>query len=89
MAVYTQLGPEQVNALLAHYDVGELVSLKGIAEGVETVAQKRALLDGGCTIGQGYLWAPPIPSSFFFNEMAWMPKLHINGYQGVRHDLVQ
>ena len=35
MAVYTQLGPEQVNALLAHYDVGELVALKGIAEGVE------------------------------------------------------
>ena len=35
MAVYTQLGPEQVNGLLAHYDVGELVALKGIAEGVE------------------------------------------------------
>ena len=35
MAVYTQLGPEQVGALLAHYDVGELVALKGIAEGVE------------------------------------------------------
>ena len=35
MAVYTQLGPEQVSALLAHYDVGELVALKGIAEGVE------------------------------------------------------
>ena len=35
MAVYTQLGPEQVSALLAHYDVGELIALKGIAEGVE------------------------------------------------------
>lgn len=35
MAVYTQLGPQQVDALLAHYDVGELVALKGIAEGVE------------------------------------------------------
>ena len=35
MAVYTQLGPQQVDALLAYYDVGELVALKGIAEGVE------------------------------------------------------
>lgn len=35
MAVYTQLGAEQVAALLARYNVGELVALKGIAEGVE------------------------------------------------------
>lgn len=35
MAVYTQLGPEQVSALLARYDAGELIALKGIAEGVE------------------------------------------------------
>jgi homoserine kinase type II len=35
MAVYTQLGSEQVEALLARYDVGELIALKGIAEGVE------------------------------------------------------
>lgn len=35
MAVYTQLGPEQVSALLNQYDAGELVALKGIAEGVE------------------------------------------------------
>lgn len=35
MAVYTQLGPQQVDALLAHYDVGQLVAFKGIAEGVE------------------------------------------------------
>ena len=35
MAVYTQLGPEQVGDLLAKYDAGQLVALKGIAEGVE------------------------------------------------------
>lgn len=35
MAVYTQLGPEQVSTFLVHYDAGELVALKGIAEGVE------------------------------------------------------
>lgn len=35
MAVYTQLDAEDVAALLERYDVGELVALKGIAEGVE------------------------------------------------------
>jgi homoserine kinase type II len=35
VAVYTQLGSEEVSDLLARYDVGELAALKGIAEGVE------------------------------------------------------
>jgi homoserine kinase type II len=35
MAVYTQVSAEQLNALLARYDLGTLVSAKGIAEGVE------------------------------------------------------
>jgi len=34
MAVYTQLSAETLAALIAHYDVGDLVSAKGIAEGV-------------------------------------------------------
>jgi homoserine kinase type II len=34
MAVYTQIGAEEMAALVAEYDVGELVSAKGIAEGV-------------------------------------------------------
>ncbi len=34
MAVYTHLGAEELSELIAHYDVGELVSAKGIAEGV-------------------------------------------------------
>lgn len=35
MAVYTQVSAEQLIALLARYDLGALVSAKGIAEGVE------------------------------------------------------
>ena len=35
MAVYTQVSAEALGALLAGYDVGDLVSAKGIAEGVE------------------------------------------------------
>ena len=34
MAVYTHLSAEDLAELVAHYDVGELVSAKGIAEGV-------------------------------------------------------
>ena len=35
MAVYTQVSAEQLTVLLARYDLGALVSAKGIAEGVE------------------------------------------------------
>ena len=35
MAVYTQVSAEAMAALLLSYDVGTLVSAKGIAEGVE------------------------------------------------------
>ncbi len=35
MAVYTQVAAEEMAALLARYDVGTLISAKGIAEGVE------------------------------------------------------
>jgi len=34
LAVYTHLGAEELAALIAHYPVGPLVSVKGIAEGV-------------------------------------------------------
>lgn len=35
MAVYTKVSAEQIDAFLARFDVGTLVSAKGIAEGVE------------------------------------------------------
>jgi homoserine kinase type II len=35
MAVYTEVSDEALNAFLASYDVGDVVSFKGIAEGVE------------------------------------------------------
>ena len=34
MAVYTQLGAETMASIIANFDVGELISAKGIAEGV-------------------------------------------------------
>jgi homoserine kinase type II len=35
MAVYTDVAADELAAFLAHYDIGELLSYKGIAEGVE------------------------------------------------------
>ncbi|MEQ8739609.1 MAG: homoserine kinase, partial [Hoeflea sp.] len=35
MAVYTDVGEDQLKAFLEEYDVGTLLSCKGIAEGVE------------------------------------------------------
>ncbi len=35
MAVYTEVSDDQLDAFLADYDLGELMSFKGIAEGVE------------------------------------------------------
>lgn len=35
MAVYTHIGAEEMAALIAEFDVGELVSAKGIAEGIQ------------------------------------------------------
>ena len=35
MAVYTKVSSEEMDAFLLRYDVGTLVSAKGIAEGVE------------------------------------------------------
>ncbi len=35
MAVYTEIGDDELRAFIALYDIGELLSCKGIAEGVE------------------------------------------------------
>ena len=35
MAVYTEVNDEELNAFVASYEIGEVTSFKGIAEGVE------------------------------------------------------
>ena len=35
MAVYTEVSDDALRAFLALYDIGEVISFKGIAEGVE------------------------------------------------------
>lgn len=50
MAVYTQLTAEDLAKLISHYDVGELVSAKGIAEGV---SNSNWLIETTGNAGQG------------------------------------
>ncbi len=40
--------------------LGRELGLEVVAEGVETPAQRRALLDLGCTVAQGYLFSRPV-----------------------------
>jgi EAL domain-containing protein (putative c-di-GMP-specific phosphodiesterase class I) len=41
------------------------IGLSVVAEGVETEAQRRGLLQLGCTLGQGYLFGRPVPAEDF------------------------
>jgi len=42
--------------------LGHSLGLTVVAEGIETEAQADALLNLGCDIGQGYLYAKPMPA---------------------------
>jgi EAL domain-containing protein (putative c-di-GMP-specific phosphodiesterase class I) len=43
--------------------MAQSLDLQVIAEGVETVAQLRAVADAGCGLAQGYLFTPPLDCS--------------------------
>ncbi len=43
--------------------LGRALGLRTIAEGIEERKQLELLADGGCRLGQGYLWSKPVPAS--------------------------
>ncbi len=49
-----------VRAILA---IADSLRLLVVAEGIERPAERAALLDLGCRLGQGYLFAPPLPEA--------------------------
>jgi EAL domain-containing protein (putative c-di-GMP-specific phosphodiesterase class I) len=48
-----------VRAILA---IAESAGMSVVAEGIETEDQRRVLLELGCSLGQGYLFAKPMPA---------------------------
>lgn len=53
-------GAALVQAILA---LAQGLSLKVVAEGIETPGQRRLLVQLGCQLGQGYLFARPCPAA--------------------------
>jgi diguanylate cyclase (GGDEF)-like protein/PAS domain S-box-containing protein len=56
-------GGEDAKIAAAVIGLAAALDLKVIAEGIETQAQRQALIDLGCRYGQGYLFARPQPSA--------------------------
>jgi diguanylate cyclase (GGDEF)-like protein/PAS domain S-box-containing protein len=57
-------GEAAASVALAHAVIalGRTLSLRTVAEGVETEAQRARLCELGCEFGQGYLFARPVPA---------------------------
>jgi EAL domain-containing protein (putative c-di-GMP-specific phosphodiesterase class I) len=57
--------PEFAPVVRSAIDMGHGLGLKVVAEGIETEAAALRLRDFGCDIGQGYLYAKPLPLAAF------------------------
>jgi diguanylate cyclase (GGDEF)-like protein len=57
--------PEFAPVVRYAIDMGHGLGLKVVAEGIETEAAAARLRDFGCDIGQGYLYAKPMPLAAF------------------------
>ncbi len=51
--------------LAAVVDLAKSVGARTVAEGIETAAELQRALDTGCDLGQGYLFARPMPPEVF------------------------
>ncbi len=56
-------GPVLASAIVA---LGETLRMRTVAEGIETEAQRGHLMQLGCELGQGFLFAPPLEASEFY-----------------------
>lgn len=54
--------PEIAAIVSAVIDLGRSLSMTVVAEGVETEAQRAALRDKGCALGQGHLFGKAAPA---------------------------
>ena len=63
-------------------DLGRTLGLHVVGEGVETVEVADALKASGCDLGQGYLWARPMPPE---QVHGWAVERGGHGGDGVAH----
>jgi EAL domain-containing protein (putative c-di-GMP-specific phosphodiesterase class I) len=56
-------GPVLARAIVA---LGETLRMNTVAEGIETETQREHLMQLGCELGQGFLFAPPIEAEAFW-----------------------
>jgi EAL domain-containing protein (putative c-di-GMP-specific phosphodiesterase class I) len=61
--------PEFAPVVRSAIDMGHGLGLKVVAEGIETEAAAARLREFGCDVGQGYLYAKPMPLEAF---EAWL-----------------
>ncbi|TAH40772.1 MAG: EAL domain-containing protein [Elusimicrobia bacterium] len=66
--IHADRSPVVISAIIA---LAESLGIEVIAEGIETVAQKDILLAQGCTIGQGFLFARPLPIDQWVATPSW------------------
>ena len=65
MAVYTTVDDLALARFLSAYDLGEVRSFAGIAEGVENEEQDRLLREIECDLAQGFLYSKALPAAEF------------------------
>jgi len=72
-----ELGPGTDRSALARaiIGLGDTLKLQTIAEGIETAAQRTALLELGCTLGQGHYFAPALTAAAFERLLPGQPAL--------------
>ena len=65
------MGIEETDPVLARAIIalGRTLQIETIAEGIERPEQREGLRTLGCTLGQGYLFARPMPSQRFIDEV--------------------
>jgi len=55
-------GPGDTAIVASCVQLAHAIGLRAVAEGVETEDQRRALVELGCDVGQGYLFSRPVPA---------------------------
>src|SRR4029077_7083287 len=74
MAVYTDVAADELGEFLSHYEIGELLSYKGIAEGVENSNFLVHTTKGANILTPYEKRADPDDVPFFLSLMAHLPE---------------